>query len=297
MDQAKAALAASEAALEDNQPSKRIQDVQIEAANAGVVRALTAINAAKVAIASVSPEFARADTELHRLRALIDKKAATHQQLKAATAQEGQLSGKFEVRKADLARVTEALATSQSELEAAERQREALNTKEDVYKADIKAKKAAIVVAQVNQAYTRIAAPTDGTVGVRHAVTGQLVAPGTQMFDLVQSDVWVQVNFKETQLTNMRIGDSADVRIDTFPNRVFQGKVDQPSPASGSQFALFPPDNSTGNFTSVVLRVPIRTVIPQGSPLPNGFGPDSQQLLSFIPSRLGPDRTVINDRS
>src|SRR6266568_2514377 len=113
---------------------------------------------------------------------------------------------------------------------------------------------AAIVVAEVNLAYTRILAPTNGAVGERHVLAGQLVAPGTQTIDLVQSEVWVQANFKETQLTNMRIGDSADVQIDTFPNRVFHGKVDQLSPASGSQFALLPPDNATGNFTKVVQR-------------------------------------------
>lgn len=264
--QSQAALAGSEAALEDNQAAKKIQDAQIEAANAGVVQAQAAINAAKASIASVSSELDKALAELHRQQALFDAKAATHQQLEVATAQEGQLNGLREARKADLARAEGALATSQSQLEAAKRQREALNTKDDVYKADIAAKEAAIVVAQVNQAYTRIAAPTDGTVGERHVLAGQLVAPGTQMIDLVQNDVWVQANFKETQLTNMRIGDSADVRIDTFPNRVFQGKVDQLSPASGSQFALLPPDNATGNFTKVVQRVPVKIVLFPGQP-------------------------------
>ena len=172
----------------------------------------------------------------------------------------------LDARKADLARAEGALATSQSQLEAAKRQREALNTKDDVYKADIEAKKAAIVVAQVNLAYTLITAPTDGTVGERLVLAGQLVAPGTQTIDLVRSDVWVQANFKETQLTYMRDGDSADVRVDTFPNRVFHGKVDQLSPASGSQFALLPPDNATGNFTKVVQRVPVKVVLLPGQP-------------------------------
>jgi membrane fusion protein (multidrug efflux system) len=266
LQQAQAALAGSEASLEDNQAAKKIQDAQIEAADAGVVQAQAAINAAKAGIEAVSPELDRALTELHRQQALFDTKAATHQQLEAATAQQGQLSGLIEARKADLARAVGALATSQSQLEAAKRQREALNTKDDVYKADIEAKKAAIVVAQVNLAYTQIAAPTDGTVGERHVLAGQLVAPGTQVIDLVQPDVWVQANFKETQLTNMRVGDSADVRIDTFPGRVFHGKVDQLSPASGSQFALLPPDNATGNFTKVVQRVPVKIVLFPGQP-------------------------------
>jgi membrane fusion protein, multidrug efflux system len=266
LNQAQAALAGSEAAFEDNQAAKSIQDAQIEAANAGVVQAEAAINAAEAGITAVSPEHDRALTELHRQQALFDSKAATHQQLEAATAQEGQLDGLLEARKADLARAKGVLATSQSQLEAAKRQREALNTKDGVYKADIEAKKAAIVVAQVNLAYSHIAAPTDGTVGERHVLAGQLVAPGTQIIDLVQSDVWVQANFKETQLTNMRVGDSADVRIDTFPSRVFHGKVDQLSPASGSQFALLPPDNATGNFTKVVQRVPVKIVLFPGQP-------------------------------
>jgi membrane fusion protein (multidrug efflux system) len=266
LDQARAALSASEAALEDNQAAKRIQDAQIQAADAGVVQAQAAVDAAKAGITSVSPELERAQTELHRQQALFDTKAATHQQLEGATAQEGQLDGLLAARKADLARAEGALATSQSQLEAARRQRQALNTKDDVYKADIEAKKAAIVVAQVNLAYTHIAAPANGTVGERHVLPGQLVAPGTQTIDLVQSDVWVQANFKETQLTNMKVGDSADVRVDTFPNRVFHGRVDQLSPASGSQFALLPPDNATGNFTKVVQRVPVKIVLSPGQP-------------------------------
>ena len=291
LKQAEAALAGSEAALEDNQAAKKIQDAQIDVAKAGIIQAQAAINAANAGIASVSPERDRALTELHRQQALFDSKAATHQQLEAATAQQGQLSGQLEVRKADLTRAEGALATSQSQLEAAKRQREALNTKDDVYKADIEAKKASIIVAQVNLAYTRIAAPTDGTVGERHALTGQLVAPGTQMIDLVQSDVWVQANFKETQLTNMRVGNSTDVRIDTFPNRVFHGKVDQLSPASGSQFALLPPDNATGNFTKVVQRVPVKIVLFPGQPDLDRLRPGFSAVVIVHTGNAG-DRSV-----
>lgn len=287
LDQAQAALAASEAALEDNHAAKRIQDAQIDAAKAGVVQAQAAINGAKASIASVSPELDKALTELHRQQALFDTKAATHQQLEAATAQEGQLSGLLEARKADFARAEGALATSQSQLEAAKRQREALNTRDDVYKADIEAKKAAIVVSQVNLAYTRITAPTDGTVGERHVLAGQLVTPGTQMIDLVQTDVWVQANFKETQLTNLRVGDSADVRIDTFPNRVFHGRVDQLSPASGSQFALLPPDNATGNFTKVVQRVPVKIALFPGQPYIDRLRPGFSAVVIVHAGKAG----------
>jgi membrane fusion protein, multidrug efflux system len=266
LDQARAALAASEASLEDNQAAKRVQDAQIKAAEAGTVQAQAAIDAAKAGVAAVSPEEDRALTELHRQEALFGAKAATHQQLEAATAQEGELRGTLEARRADLARAEGALATSESQLEEAKREREASDTRDSVYLADIELKKAAVVVAQVNLAYTRIAAPADGTVGERHVFAGQLVAPGTQTIDLVESDVWVEANFKETQLTNMRVGAPAEVRVDTFPGKVFKGEVAELSPASGSQFALLPPDNATGNFTKVVQRVPVKIVLFPGQP-------------------------------
>src|SRR6201996_187074 len=287
LSQAQAALAASEASLADNQAAKRIQDAQIDAAKAGIDQAQAALSATKAGIASVSPELDRAVTELHRQQALFDSKAATHQQLETATAEQGQLGGMLDARKADLARAEGALATSQSQLEAAKRQREALNTKDGVYKAEIEAKKAAIVVAQVNLAYTHIAAPTDGTVGERHVLAGQLVVPGTQIIDLVQSDVWVQANFKETQLTNMRVGDAADVRVDTFPNRVFHGKVEQLSPASGSQFALLPPDNATGNFTKVVQRIPVKVVLTPGQPYLDRLRPGFSAVVTVHTGKDG----------
>src|SRR5580704_17664076 len=119
LNQAQAALAASEASLADNQAAKRIQDAQIDAAKAGISQAEAAVSSAKAGIASASPELARGVTELHRQQSLFDSKAATHQQLEIATAQQGQLSGVVDARKADLARAEGALATSQSQLEAA----------------------------------------------------------------------------------------------------------------------------------------------------------------------------------
>ena len=264
LDQAKAGLAASEASLEDNQATKRIQDAQIQTAEAGILQAQAAVDAAKAGVASAVPPAERALTELRRREALFNSKAATHQQLETATSEEGQFHGALDVQRADLARAQGALTTSQSQLETAKRQREALDIRDGFYKADIAAKKAAIVVAQVNLAYTNITAPTSGHVGERHVLVGQLVTPGAHLIDLVQSDVWVEANFKETQLTNIRVGALADVHIDTFPDRTFQGRVAEISPASGSQFALLPPDNATGNFTKVVQRVPVKIVLLPG---------------------------------
>ncbi len=166
-----------------------------------------------------------------------------------------------------------ALDSSRAVLEAQKRQRAALDTKDAVYRADIQAKKAAIIVSEVNLGYTRIVSPAAGAVSERHVQEGQLVAPGMQVVDLVRGDVWIQANYLETQLTNMQQGDVADITIDTFPGVVLHGKVAEISPASGSQFALLPPDNATGNFTKVVQRIPVKVVLDPDHPLQGRLRP------------------------
>jgi len=83
---------------------------------------------------------------------------------------------------------------------------------------------------------------------------------------IVQPEVWVTANFKETQLAHLRPGDAARVQLDAFPGKVFSGHVDGVAPASGAQFALLPPDNAIGNFTRIVQRVPVKIVFDHPSP-------------------------------
>ena len=98
-------------------------------------------------------------------------------------------------------------------------------------------------------------------MGERQVRTGQLVSPGTQVLSFVANTKWIQGNYRETQLTNMKVGDPAEIRIDAYPGQVIHGKVIEIAPASGSQFALLPPDNATGNYTKVVQRVPVKIVL------------------------------------
>ena len=113
----------------------------------------------------------------------------------------------------------------------------------------------------MNLGYTRIYSPGDGTVGERQVRPGQLVSPGTQVIPFVDKTKWVQANYRETQLTNVRVGDPAEIRIDEYPGQIIHGKVIEIAPASGSQFALLPPDNATGNYTKVVQRIPVKIAL------------------------------------
>ena len=92
------------------------------------------------------------------------------------------------------------------------------------------------------------------------------MSPGTQVLAFVGGTAWVQANFRETQLTNVAVGNPVSVRVDLFPGEVLRGHVLEIAPASGSQFALLPPDNATGNFTKVVQRVPVKIAL-DDSPL------------------------------
>jgi membrane fusion protein (multidrug efflux system) len=116
-------------------------------------------------------------------------------------------------------------------------------------------------VVQTNLEYTRIVAPADGVVGERKVRVGQLVSPGTQVLSLIGGTLWIQANYKETQLTNVRKGDPAEATVDAFPGVVLRGHVEEISPASGSQFALLPPDNATGNYTKIAQRIPVKIAL------------------------------------
>ncbi|WP_027579035.1 HlyD family secretion protein [Bradyrhizobium sp. Ai1a-2] len=118
--------------------------------------------------------------------------------------------------------------------------------------------------AELNLGYTTITAPIDGVVGNRTLRVGQYVQAGTQLMSLVPATgAYVVANFKETQLTDVRKGQKADISVDMFPGQVVHGHVDSLAPASGQEFALLPPDNATGNFTKVVQRIPVKIMLDQ----------------------------------
>jgi len=279
--EARAALAGAQAALEDNQSAKRIQDAKIQNAETVIAQATAAVNAAKAGIAAVQSDVERTGLERKRQEALLASKAATHQQVELAIADADRFTGMLASHQAELERAQAALASSRSLLESEKRQRAALDTRDNLYRADIQAKQAAIIVAQVNLGYTQIVAPTAGAVGERHVQEGQLVAPGMQVVDLVKGDVWIQANYKETQLTNIRQGDVADIKIDAFPGVVLHGKVVEIAPASGSQFALLPPDNATGNYTKVVQRLPVKIALDPGHPLQGKLRPGYSVVVTI----------------
>jgi len=292
VQQAQAGMASGEAALINNQRQKELQDAhvvqagenihaaeaQITAADAGVDAANSAIANARSAIEGSKADVDRTQFERRRQEALIATESATHQKLEQAVAEQQRYQAimtsreadlataqaQLASRKADLARAQAQLGGANAEYEAQKRQRAVLDSQELLLHADLDAKRAALSLAITTLGYARIVAPEDGIVSERKVRAGQLVSPGTQVISLVQRDIWVQANYKETQVRHIRAGDDAEIKIDAFPGVTFRGKVDQVAPASGSQFALLPPDNATGNFTKIVQRVPVKILLQPG---------------------------------
>jgi len=116
--------------------------------------------------------------------------------------------------------------------------------------------------AQLNVSYTKVYAPVDGIVGKRGVRDGLLVQAGTQLMSIVPNrNIWIEANFKETQLSKLRKGQLVAIELDAYPDQEINGYVDSFSPATGAKFALLPPENATGNFTKIVQRVPVKVAI------------------------------------
>ncbi len=161
-----------------------------------------------------------------------------------------------------------AVAVADASIDQQNAQLGVLNGQSDILKAQLSAARANLDNANLQKDYSRIYAPFDGRVGASLIHVGDFVGVGTSIISIIPSDgFYITANFKETQLAKMKKGDPADVHIDTFPGQTLKGKVANLSPASGSVFALLPPDNATGNFTKVVQRVPIKIHLDPGQPL------------------------------
>jgi membrane fusion protein (multidrug efflux system) len=259
--QAAAAVEAAKAAIENNRRQIELQNSRIEKALAGIDEAKAQITAAQAAKAAAQADVVRTQQERTRQEALFQTQSATQQKVEQAVADQQRLAAQLASRDADIEEAKTALRSSEIAVESERRGKAVYESQQSQLVADLHAREAALTVARVNLGYTKITAPGDGSVGERQVRPGQLVSPGTQVILLVSSVKWVEANYRETQLTHMKIGDPAEIRVDEYPGEIIRGKIVEIAPASGSQVALLPPDNATGNFTKVVQRIPVKIAL------------------------------------
>jgi membrane fusion protein (multidrug efflux system) len=218
----------------------RLQQGQAQLA---VAKANVAQAQAQVVVAEAKGVNAQADLQRYQS---VPSNAVSRQQVDSAIA-----SARTAKAQVDAAR--QQVSANQAQVAVAQSQ---ITTDE----AEVQQAQAQVHQAQLNLSYTKIYAPDDGRVTQKHVEPGDYAQTGQALFALVPHDVWVVANFKETQLTDMRSGQPAEIEVDAYPNRTFKGHVDSFQMGTGAAFSLLPPENATGNYVKVVQRVPVKIV-------------------------------------
>lgn len=181
---------------------------------------------------------------------------------------------RFDVTAADAAKAQASLSGSGAGLQAAQRQVAVLASEKVMIQAQMEQAKAALTLADSDLDATVIRAPVDGVIGNRAVRDGQYVRPGQALMAVVPLQrVWIDANFKETQLARIKPGQKVTIKVDAFAGQSIEGRIDSFAPATGAKFSLLPAENATGNFTKVVQRIPVRILPVDGHALQGALRP------------------------
>ncbi|MGC1365915.1 MAG: HlyD family secretion protein [Candidatus Acidiferrum sp.] len=242
-------------------------------ASAGITAAQRQLTSAHAQLEEAEANDVRAQDDLHRYKLLVDKRevaqqvydqalaAAKSSTASVAAARANESAAEQFVKQAE-SRLVQADATHQS-AETGPQQVSSSRARARAAVGDVEEKRAALEQAQLNLQYTKIVAPVSGEVN-KTVVVGLNVQAGQQLLTVVPLDeVWITANFKETQLKYMRVGQKAEIHVDST-GQTFKGHVDSIAGATGPLFSLLPPENATGNYVKIVQRVPVKIILEPG---------------------------------
>ena len=245
VEEAKAALLAAES-------SYAVAKADINAASANVAISDATIQSNTGTIQAAEIRLQQATNDFNRYANLYKNHSITKQQYEQA------LTTKLEAEK-QVEVLTQQRKASSSQKNAVVSKTDVATKQAEVANANIERAKATLRAAELNLSYTAVVAAVDGQVSNIRLQPGQLVNPGQSVFYIINStETWVIANFKETQLNKIRPGQLVEMKVDAYPDDIIEGKVESFSPATGSKFALLPPDNATGNFVKTVQRLPVK---------------------------------------
>jgi membrane fusion protein, multidrug efflux system len=263
------------------------QVAQAEASVAGAQAALDNLgNQVELQYATI------AQTEAEQVSAVALEVEAQQEQVRqqSLSQTESGTRQKFEQATAAYAKAQADVQASRAVVAAQRHQMEVLAGTKKQRAADLEGARATLAAARLKLGYTKIVAPFDGVTGERQVQPGDYVNIGANLINVVPlPDVYVIANYKETQLTRVKPGQPVELTVDSFPDQKLRGRVERISPASGSQFALLPPDNATGNFTKVVQRVPVRIRFDDHQPLLDRLLPGMSVVTSINTVEAGTD--------
>ncbi len=267
--QAKAAQAQAQvvsAIANSEQAKAQVAAAQAEAtrATADVTRYEQLYGKDEVSQQQLDVARASAQTAVAGLEAARRRAAATEAQIAEAQANAAAADQNVKVAESQVGESRARVGTAEGQLTAASAAPEQVASSEaqkTTADAEVERAQAALDQAKLLLSYTKIIAPQTGRTARKATEVGDYVQPGQALIAIVPEQVWVVANFKETQLTYMKPGQPVDVRVDTYPGRVFHGHVDSIQPGTGARFSLLPPENASGNYVKVVQRVPVKILL------------------------------------
>jgi membrane fusion protein (multidrug efflux system) len=222
---------------------------------------------AQAQLAQASAQIPLADAQLMQTRAQSDSSKANSDYLQRTFERNNQLfyQGRGVISKQDLdtaqSQAETSIATYKANLAAVNVARENVkvaHAQEEAARAQANAALAQVKNSELQLSYCTIVAPVSGRIAQKTVQTGNRVSVGQALMAVVEDNIWIEANLKETQLERVRVGQPVDITIDALPHYRFKGRVDSLQPGTGSNFALLPPDNATGNFIKIVQRVPVK---------------------------------------
>jgi membrane fusion protein (multidrug efflux system) len=245
-------LAQTEAALATAESNLSIAKASTSAAHSNIATAEASVKTADAQIEAAKVNVWRATQDYTRYANLIKDHSITQQQFEQAQAAK-------ETAEKQLLILQEQRGQASKQTNAVSSQSNATSTQIGLANATIKQRQVDVDDAKLNLSYTVVLAPADGVASKVNVQAGQFLQAGQATFSIVQdNDVWVIANFKETQFDDLKIGQKVIVEVDALPGHEFEATLTSFSPATGSRFALLPPDNSSGNFVKVVQRLPVK---------------------------------------
>jgi membrane fusion protein (multidrug efflux system) len=303
VQQARAAVQRSRTQVQSQRAGAASSQSKANEASSAVATAEANVAQTQAQVVAAQADVTRANADVERYRALYAKDEVSKQQLDQAVAAANTANAQLEAARqrvtAAQARVNEARAAQSAAAQTAQqaesqiggaqagvnealgRLAEANAAPQQVAVSEAQAKtagatteqlRAAVAQAELELSYTKLYAPESGRVTRKSVEEGALVQIGQPLMAIVTGDVWVTANFKESQIGRMTPGQSVEISVDAYPDKVFKGHIDSIQAGTGSRFSLIPPENATGNYVKVVQRVPVKIVFDES--------PDPKHMLA-----------------
>lgn len=253
-------IAKENVALSKNNKGAASSNVFSVVANANAVAAN--MISAKAGVEAAKVRLGVAAKNYERFRVLLEQKSATQQQFDGVKAEKEAAEQQLKITEGQMVALQSQIQAAKSQIAATQANASTSGNGVSLAELAVRQAESALEAARLQLSYCTVTAPADGVVSKKTVQKGQVVSVGQPLMAVTNHrKIWVVANFKETQMEKMKVGQEAEIEVDAYGDKVFKGKVESFSQATGAKFSLLPADNATGNFVKVTQRIPVKIII------------------------------------